>query len=240
MHRPFEGRCKQVVIKKQSDKYFVILACDNVPLKILPKTGNTIAIDLGISNFITTNTGEQFQHPKPYKTAKEKLAYLQRKLELKQRGSNNRKKLKIRIAKTHEKIVNIREDFQHKLANKLIRENDKIILEDLNVQSMLTSTSYLVNKGNIQDAAWNGFDGKVIYKAERAGRLVEKVNPRNTSKMCSNCGHIKTDLKLSNREYHCQACGSTLDRDHNAALNILKLGTSCVSKDPEAPAFRQE
>jgi putative transposase len=237
-HRPFEGRCKRIILKKHGDKYYVVLSCDDVPLKPLPKTGNTVAIDLGLSNFITTDTGEQYKHPKPYKTAKEKLAYLQRKLELKKRGSNNRKKLKIRIARTYEKITNIREDFQHKLANKLIRENDKIILEDLNVKSMMMSTNYFVNKGNISDAAMSSFTGKIVYKAERAGRLLDKVNPKNTSKMCSGCGQLKTDLELKDRIYHCQHCGLTMDRDHNAARNILKLGTSCVKT--EAPAFRQE
>jgi len=84
----------------------------------------------------------------------------------------------------------------------------------------------------------SSFTGKIVYKAERAGRLLDKVNPKNTSKMCSRCGQLKTDLELKDRIYHCQHCGLTMDRDHNAARNILKLGTSCVKT--EAPAFRQE
>src|ERR1019366_7915423 len=165
-------------------------------------------------------------HPKPYKTSKEKLAYAQRKLSLKQKGSKNRIKAKKQVAKCHENVANVRKDFQHKLALKLIRENDEIILEDLNVKSMLEAGSFEINHLNISDASWGGFVQILSDKAEKAGRKITKVNPRNTSKTCSRCLKIKESLKLSDRTFNCEACGFEMDRDHNAALNIRRLGMS--------------
>ena len=228
-HRPFQGRCKQVSIKRQAGKFYLILSCDAVPLAPLASTGKSIAIDLGLTNFITTDDGKaslSFHHPKPYKTSKEKLAYAQRKLSAKQKGSNNRIKAKKQVAKVSEHIANIRKDFQHKLALKLIRENDEIILEDLNVKSMLEAGSFEINNLNISDASWGGFVQILSDKAEKAGRKITKVNPRNTSKTCSRCLKIKESLKLSDRVFDCQSCGLSIDRDRNAALNIRRLGMS--------------
>src|ERR1019366_8494802 len=184
-HRPFQGRCKTVSIKRQAGEFYLILSCDAVPLVPLASTGKSIAIDLGLTNFITTDDGTKYHHPKPYKTSKEKLAYAQRKLSLKQKGSKNRIKAKKQVAKCHENVANVRKDFQHKLALKLIRENDEIILEDLNVKSMLEAGSFEINNLNISDASWGGFVQILSDKAEKAGRKITKVNPRNTSKTCS-------------------------------------------------------
>jgi putative transposase len=225
-HRPFQGRCKTVSIKRQAGEFYLILSCDNVPEEHLASTGKSIAIDLGLTNFITTDDGTSFHHPKPYKTSKEKLAYAQRKLSLKQKGSKNRIKAKKQVAKCHEHVANVRKDFQHKLALKLIRENDEIILEDLNVKSMLEAGSFEINNLNISDASWGGFVQILSDKAEKAGRKITKVNPRNTSKTCSRCLKIKESLKLSDRTFDCQSCGLSIDRDHNAALNIRRLGMS--------------
>jgi putative transposase len=194
-------------------------------VKPLPKTGKTIAIDLGLTNFIKTNEDETYYHPKPYRTAKEKLSYLNRKLASKQKGSNNRKKLKIRLARAHEKVANIRLDFQHKMANVLLKKYDKIILEDLNLMSMLTSEEYNVKKSNILDAAFGQFVSILTYKAERADKLLKFVSPVNTSKRCSKCGKLKENLTLHDRTYHCEYCGLEIDRDLNAALNIFGFGT---------------
>ena len=170
LHRPFQGRCKTVTIKKQSDKFYIILSCEDVPSEHLTKTNKIIAIDLGLNNFITTDDGTLFHHPKPYKTSKEKLAHLQQSLAVKQRGSNNRKKLKRSISKLYDHITNVRQDFLHKISNQLVKQNDKIIIEKLNIKSMLESKGFEVNKGNIQDASWASFAGMLHYKAERAGR----------------------------------------------------------------------
>ena len=240
-HRPFEGICKTVTLTKKANKYYLCLSCDDLPIIPLAPTGKEIGIDLGLNSYITDNDGKTYKHPKPYKTSKEKLAFQQRKFDLKKKGSNNRKKQKTLIAKTYEKITNVRRDFAHKMSLKLIRENDKIVMEDLNVKSMLESENTEVKKSNIQDAAWGEFTEIITYKAERAGRLLVKVNPANTSKMCSCCGSIKESLELSDRTYHCEACGFALDRDQNAARNILGLGMSPAAEKsaPEASPFME-
>ena len=227
-HRLPEGQCKQVIIKKHSDKFYIILSCDAVPAKHLPETYKTVALDLGLNCFAMTDDGTEFHHPKPYKTAKEKLAYLNRKLASKKKGSNNRRKAQKQLARAHEKVSNIRLDFLHKLSNSLIKNNDTIIIEELNIKSMLEAKGFEVNKENITDASWGEFIRQLKYKAERAGRTVIEVNPNNTSKMCSNCRNIDKEQTLANRIYHCKPCGLAIDRDQNAAKNILRLGISPV------------
>ena len=224
-HRPFQGRCKQITLSKQTDKFYIILSCDEVPKEPLAKTGKTIGIDLGLTSFITTDDGTKFHHPKPYKTAKEKLAYLNRKLAAKKRGSNNRNRTKKQLVKAYQKVSNIRDNFLHQVAKQLVKENDTVIIEKLNVKSMLEAKVFEVSKSNIQDASWARFASLLAYKAERADKLIIEVNPKNTSKMCSRCGNIK-ELTLKDREYKCEACGFALDRDINAARNIKRLGTS--------------
>jgi putative transposase len=230
-HRPFQGRCKQVILKREHNKFYLILSCDEVPNNILPKTNKTIAIDLGLNSFITTDDGTTFHHPKPYKTSKEKLAYKSQKLAAKQQGSNNRKKAKQQLNKCYEKISNQRNDFLHKITHKIVKENDVIIIEKLNVKKMLQSdkTFSSPKNYNIADASWHRFAVLLTYKAERAGRLVIEVDPKNTSKMCSNCKNIDTEQTLSDRIYNCKCCNFQLDRDHNAAINIKKLGMSYVN-----------
>jgi len=229
-HRPIEGICKRVMIKRSSSgKFYVIFCCDKVEPKQYPTTNKTVGIDLGLINFMTFDDGKVIHHPKPYKTSKEKLAYEQRKLSSKKRGSNNRKKQRVRVAKLHEKIRNIREDFQQKITTKLVREYDYIIVEDLNIKSMLESDGYGISKQNIMDAAWGGVIQMLDYKAGSAGnKTLIKVDPYNTSKTCSNCGNIKKKLELSEREYCCEECGLTVDRDLNAAINIKRLGISLI------------
>ena len=229
IHRPFKGKCVQVEIVKSNHNFFFCITCeDAVEVEPLEKTNKVIAMDLGITPFITLDDGTTFLHPKPYKTAKEKLAYRQRKLARKVQGSNNYKKQAKLVSKTHEKIVNVREDFQHKLANKLVKDYDTIIVENLNVKSMMEHHGYEVSKSNIQDTSWGKFITKLSYKSVRANKVLIKVNPKNTSKMCSSCKNIKEDLKLKDRIYHCDICGLTLDRDLNAAKNIRALGTSAA------------
>jgi putative transposase len=223
-HREIKGKVKQVFIKKSADKYYLIAICDGVPAETHKPTGKIIAIDLGIETFITTDDGGKFHHPKPYKTAKEKLAYLNRKLALKQKNSNNRKRAKLAIQRAHEKVANIRADFQHKLSKQIVSENDTVIVEKLNISNMLEAKGYEVNKQNITDASWGNFITILKYKAESAGIKIIEVDPKNTSKMCSCCGNIKKELPLSVRLYECEGCGFKLDRDINAAINIRNIG----------------
>jgi putative transposase len=230
-HRPLQGRCKNVRISKNNDRWYLIASCDDVPLNILLKTGKSIGIDLGLNSFITTHKGYKLSHyPKPYNTAKEKLAYLNQKLAAKQRGSNNRKKAKKQLSKAYQKVVNIRDDFQNKTANKLVQENDVIIIEKLNIQKMMSQKKQKgkAKNENIQDASWGSFAARLIYKAERAGRKVIEVNPAYTTQTCSCCGKLK-DMPTEVRTYECDKCGLNMDRDHNAAVNIHRLGMSLVA-----------
>lgn len=242
-HREIKGICRQVKITKQNGKYYICVVCSHVPKKALRKTGLSTGIDLGIKNFATLDDGTQFHHPKPYKTAKEKLAFLQRKLETKKRlttksNSNNIKKAKRAISNLHEKIVNIRDDFQHKLALKLVTDYDTICMEKLDIASMLESEGYEVNKENIQEASWGKFVEKVASKAGNAGKLLVKVEAAYSSTDCSNCDYRKTDLKLSDRTYKCDCCGLEIDRDINAAKNVLRRGMRLVTLGvTEAPDF---
>jgi putative transposase len=228
-HRPIEGICKRVMIKRSSSgKFYVVFCCDKVEPKLYSTTNKTVGIDLGLINFMTFDDGKVIRHPKPYKTSKEKLAYEQRKLSSKKRGSNNRKKQRVRVAKLHERIRNIREDFQHKITTKLVREYDYIIVEDLNIKNMMESKCYEVSKQNIADAAWGGVIQMLDYKAGSAGnKTLTKINPHNTSKTCSNCDNVKEKkLELNEREYCCDKCGLIIDRDLNAAINIKRFGIS--------------
>lgn len=226
--RQFQGNVKQVIIKRKANKYYLILSCDNVLIKKLPKANKTTAIDLGLISFLTTDLKENIISPKPWKTAKEKLAFLQRKLSLKKKGSNNRDKAKLCLAKQHERVSNIRKDFHHKTTNKLIKENDIIYAEKLDVKAMLEGDKNYLNS-NIQDAGWYQFIEFLLYKAEKAGREIILVNPKNTSKTCSSCLKIKEDLTLSDRIFKCE-CGLKLDRDHNAAINIRRVGTTLATE----------
>jgi len=235
-HRPFKGRCKQVQIIKKCDKYYMHLVCVDVPKEPLPKTCKTSAFDLGITAFITRDDGAKLHHPKPYNTAKEKLAYLQKKMSNKKKGSKSRKRAKYKLAKAFERVTNIRNDFLNKVAKQLVNENDIIILENLNIKNMMLPKQEEANdikkkiesktrRQNITDASWGRFATMVAYKAERADKKLILVNPANTSKMCSRYRIIK-NMPLEERTYNCQSCGLTMDRDHNTAKNIYRLGTS--------------
>ena len=116
--------------------------------------------------------------------------------------------------------------FQHKASKQMWNSYDKIYIEDLNIKSMMESKGFEVKKENIADASWGNFISLLEYKAEKAGVLIVKVNPANTSKTCSCCGNIKEKLALSERIYHCEACGFAMDRDQNAAINIKRAGTA--------------
>jgi putative transposase len=226
-HREMYGDCVNVIIKKfPSGKYFVFFVCENVPKNVYSTTNNTVGIDLGLANFLTLDNGTQYHHPKPYKTAKEKLAHRQRKLALKQRGSKNRERQRVLLAKQHEHVANIRDDFQHKLTIELLDNSDTIVMEKLDIKSMLENKGYEVSAANICEASWGSFVEKLSYKAGSAdNKTLILVNPKNTTKTCSSCLFVKDKMELSDRIYSCEKCGLSIDRDINAAKNIKRLGT---------------
>jgi len=228
LHREIEGNIKQITIKKSIDKWYVTIITDAV-IKI--KCGNKeIGIDLGINNYLVDSDNNKIENPKILNHYKKELRIKQKKLSKKKKGSNNRKKARKSVAKLYEKITNVRRDFLHKLTTKLITECKIIVMEDLNIKQM--SQQKYFNARNMMDASLGEFGSLLNYKAENAGCLVVKVNPKNTSKMCSSCGNLQ-DMPLWKRTYECD-CGLVLDRDYNSAKNILKLGQelSYVENNP--------
>jgi putative transposase len=221
LSRPIEGDIKTVTIRHTSSgKWFVCFSCDNVPLKDISEAIAEVGIDVGIKAFLVDSTGRSVENPKFFRQSERILRRRQRALARKIRGSRRRVKAKILVAKAHEKIVNQRKDFLHKVANFYIGAYRTIYVEALNIKGMVKNRHL---SKSIADASWNKFFEFLSYKAVGAGRVVIKVNPRNTSQNCSQCGE-KVKKSLSVRTHACPFCGLILDRDHNAAIVIKSRG----------------
>lgn len=219
LHREVKGKIKQVTIKKSNEKWYAYVITDAV---IKRKCGKKIlGIDLGNNNFLVDNEGVKVKHPKTLENNLQILKLKNKKLSKKRKGSKNRKKARLNLSKLHEKITNTRNDFLHKISTDLIRKSKIIILEDLNIKQMMQQRYF--NAKNIADSSWNRFVQLVTYKADNAGCKIIRVNPKNTTKTCSNCGNIQ-DMPLYKRIYECQSCNLKMDRDHNAAINIKQRG----------------
>ena len=224
LSRPIEGTIKQVTIRRDNTKWYVSFACNDVPFNPLPPSDKFIAIDVGLESFLTTSDGTKIDNPRIFKQSQAILAMRQRRLSRRIKGSNRRRKARILVAKAHEQIRNQRRDFHFKLANQLLKYYGVIYIEKL--KSWRTFRT--LNK-SMRDVAWFGFFEILKAKAEEAGREVIEVPARNTSQLCSRCG-VKVPKDLSIRIHSCPSCGLTIDRDYNAALNILRLGQSLQTK----------
>lgn len=229
IHREVEGKIKQVTIKKSIGRWYAILITD---AKIKRECGDKIlGIDLGINNYFVDSEGCFVEHPKIIEKYSAKLKEEQQNLSRKKKKSKNRIKAKLRIAKLHEKIVNIRNNFLHKTSTRLIRKSKIIVIEYLNIKQMMQS---FYNAKNVADASWGSFIQMLQYKAESADIEVVKVDSKNTTKTCSRCGSLQ-DMPLHKRAYKCK-CGLEIDRDYNSAINILNkfLGSerACVENEP--------
>ena len=222
VHREFVGVIKSATISHTpSGKYFVSILVDTENVQ-LPKLNTKVGIDLGLKDFAITSDGEVFDNPKWLRKQEQKLKKAQRNLSRKKKGSKNREKARIEVAKIHEKIANQRKDYLHKISSYITNENQVIVIEDLKVSNMMGNHKLAKAIGEV---SWYEFRTMLEYKCEWKGRQLI-IAPTNyaSSQLCSNCGNKSQQTKdLSCRTYVCEKCGMILDRDINASINLLKL-----------------
>ena len=217
------SKIKKVTFKKDlvGDYWATFLIEDKTDLT-LPKKDNHIGVDLGIKDLAITSEGEVFENNRYLQKQHFKLRKLQRKFAKTKKGGKNREKLRVKIAKVYRKVLRQKEHHYHQITNKLIRENQTIVIETLKVKKMIEKKKL---SREISDVSWGMFTNMLEYKANWCGRDLIKVDTYfPSSKKCSSCGNIKEELKLSQRQYKCDRCNTSLDRDLNAALNILQEG----------------
>ena len=211
-------------ISRENNKYYISFTfhCDIESRE----TDGAIGIDLGIKDFVICSDGTVYENKRFLEKSLRKLKIFQRRLSKKQKGSKNREKQRIKVSKTHKKVKNQRDDYQHKVSRELADNFKVICLETLNVKNMVKNKK--LSKA-ISDVSWSSFITKLDYKiTENQGKIV-RVDPfYPSSKTCSNCGCVKRELKLSERTYHCSECGFTIDRDLNASINILNAGLKII------------
>lgn len=235
IHRPVEGTIKTCSVKRNpTGKWFVSFSCE-VEKKPLPANESSVGLDAGLSSFVTLSDGTKVDNPRFFKQEAKNLATAQRRLSKQAKSSKKRRRQRRIVARVHERITNKRSDFAHKLSHKLVQSYGLIAVEDLNINDMRKDNFRCINRG-IADVAWRMFFDFLSHKAECAGRTVIKVNPAYTSQTCSHCGY-RQKLELSDRVFQCPCCSLSLDRDVNAALNILSLGLQAVGSAKEAVCF---
>ena len=222
LSRPIEGQCKQLRITRRVDGWYALLVCEMPKPKALPPTGQTVGVDVGISSFATLSNGQEIDNPRHLNSAMDNLQRQQRRLSRRQKGSKRRAKQRIKVAKAHLKVARCRKDFHHKVLTDLVIRFDVIRVEDLNIRGMVKNRRLA---RAISDVAWGRFFKMTKSKAENAGRTFERVDPRYTSQICSNCGH-RQKMPLAIRIYECAKCELVIGRDHNSAITIDRAGQS--------------
>lgn len=229
--RPLTGTPKTCAIVRKADGWYAHIACETAD-ETLPATGEGVGVDVGIRHFATLSTGETIANPRHYRAAECRLRKAQRRVSRRVKGSKRRAKARTLLAKAHLHVQRQRRDFAHKTALTLVRRFDCIAVEDLNIRGMLRNHALAKH---IQDAGWGQFRQILSDKAVSAGRVVVAVNPAGTSQACSACGS-RVPKKLSVRWHTCPYCGCEMERDHNAAVNILMRGGDTAFGEPTALA----
>ncbi|WP_328513205.1 transposase [Streptomyces mirabilis] len=209
------------VSQDAAGRWFVSLLCDDPGVKPLPENGNAVGIDAGLDHLLTLSTGEKIANPRHERRDRAALAREQRRLAKKEKGSANRARARLKVAKIHARIADRRRDTLHKITTRLVRENQTIVIEDLTVRNMVKNHRLA---RAISDAAWSEFRSMLEYKAAWYGREVIAVDRWfPSSKLCSACGTLQDTMPLNMRTWTCD-CGTTHDRDVNAANNLLAAG----------------
>jgi putative transposase len=220
LHRPIGGDVKTLTVKcMPSGKWYAVFCC-KAEAQPREKPHGDVGIDLGLECFVALSDGTRIENPRYYRSMERRLAHLQRSLSRKEKGSRNRMRARQRVAQLHEKIENRRSDFLHKASRAMADSYGTVYMEDLKIRNMVRNRRLAKS---IQDAGWGRFVGMLCYKEEESGGRVVFVNSRGTSQVCSGCG-VVVFKSLSVRVHVCPCCGLTLDRDLNAARNILEIG----------------
>ena len=220
-------KIRQIIITKDVQRYYASIQYETTGET--SKGNGTIGIDMGIKHFATLSDGLQVEALNSMRKHEKRLKRQQNKLSMKRKGSKNRRKQIARVRKTHQQIRDARTDFNHKVSTAIAKHYGTVVVEDLNIQGM--QRNHHIAK-SISDQGWYQFETMLRYKMDWIkAELIEIGRFDPSSKMCSKCGNMKHDLKLSDRIYHCEVCGLTMDRDLNAAINILHMGLLKVGKN---------
>ena len=233
-HRPIKGQIKTCTVQRSSTgKWYVSFSCEAEPER-LPERPEQVGLDVGLKTFATLSDGTEIENPRFFRKEEKALAQVQRKHSKLAKGTPERRKHRKVVARVHERITWRRENFTHQESRTIVNSYGVICVEDLQVNRM--THNHCLAK-SIADASWAAFFAQLDAKAEEAGRQFVKVNPAYTSQTCSRCGH-RQKISLDVRVFNCPCCSSHLDRDLNAALNILALGLQGFGiQSVEAPTF---
>lgn len=234
LHRPIKGKIKQITVRRYpTGKWYVCFSVEVEPIP-LPQTDRYVGIDLGLTTFAALSNGKQVANPRFFRQEEKALVKAQRRLsnETKKDTPEYIKRHKV-VTRIHERVANKRTDFSHQLSRQFVNEYDVICFEDLDIRNMIRNHRLAKS---ISDAAWRQLIIHTMQKAESATRCVVLVDPRNTSKMCSRCRCLVKKM-LSDRIHSCPHCGLEIDRDLNAAINILGLGLQTLGIVPRSPSL---
>ena len=235
-HREINGKfCVATLSKTNTNKYFISIIVEK-EVQHMDKVEKVIGLDLGIKDFCVCSDGVVFENKKILSKYEKKLKRQQRIVSRRQKGSKRRELAKLKLAKIHEKIANIRKDYLHDISNKITNENQIICLEDLNVKGMVKN--HILAK-SINDCSWNEFINQLKYKSKIKGRQIVEIDRFfPSSQVCHCCGFQNTALTLKDREWTCPNCKKHLDRDLNASINILRQGLNKINADAIAVCGR--
>jgi len=219
-----KGRILSATVSREVDRWFVSFTVERDRQSPGQRMGGPVGVDLGIRTFATLSDGRKIDAPRPLKQSLKRLRRLQRAVSRKKKGSANRKKAVIKLARLHRRIGNVRRDFLHRTTTDLAKSHGVIVIEDLKVENMVKNPRMA---RHIADMGWGEFRRQLEYKTKWYGSgLVVADQFFPSSKTCSGCGNVKEELKLSERTYRCEACGLVIDRDFNAARNLVALATA--------------